>query len=234
MLTDDNFATIVGAVEEGRTLYDNIGKFLRFQLSTNFGAVLCVLTAPLLGLPLPFTPIQILWVNLIMDGPPAMALGVDPARPGVMRVAPRVRNASMLPIGRVLRLFVLGSIMAAGTLGVLSHGLDVGSPEYARTLAFTTLVAFQIFNVFNIRDESASAFGWQTFANRSLWLALGAVVALQFLATNWGPAQMAFDTSELSARDGFLAACLAAAIVAVEELRKAVARALKRPGELGA
>ncbi|MBW2243321.1 MAG: HAD-IC family P-type ATPase [Deltaproteobacteria bacterium] len=230
VLTDDNFATIVGAVKEGRTIHDNIGKFLRFQLSTNFGAVLCVLTAPLFGLPLPFDPIQILWVNLIMDGPPAMALGVDPARPGIMQVASRARNASMLPVGRVVRQLVLGSIMAAGTLGVLWHGLDVGSPEHARTLAFTTFVTFQIFNLFNVRDESASAFGLQTFANRSLWLALGAVVALQLLATNWAPAQTVFDTSELSAGDGLLAAGVGAAILVVEELRKAMARALGRDG----
>ena len=230
VLTDDNFATIVGAVEEGRTIHDNIGKFLRFQLSTNFGAVLCVLTAPLLGLPLPFSPIQILWVNLIMDGPPAMALGVDPARPGIMRVAPRVRNASMLPVGRLLRLLALGVIMTIGTLGALSHGLNVGSPEHAGTLAFTTFVAFQIFNIFNIRDESASAFGLQAFANRSLWIALGAVVALQFLVTNWAPAQMLFDTGELSAGDGLLAAGVGATILVVEELRKAAARVLRQYG----
>jgi len=85
VLADDNFATIVGAVKEGRTIYDNIVKFVRFQLSTNIGAILTVLGAPLLGLPTPFTAIQILWVNIIMDGPPAMTLGVEPARPASWR-----------------------------------------------------------------------------------------------------------------------------------------------------
>jgi P-type Ca2+ transporter type 2C len=99
VLTDDNFATIVRAVEEGRVIYDNIVKFVRFQLSTNIGAILTVLAATLLALPTPFTPIQLLWINIIMDGPPAMTLGVEPARPGLMgerraRPAPRSSRAA--------------------------------------------------------------------------------------------------------------------------------------------
>ena len=89
VLTDDNFATIVDAVREGRAIYDNIVKFVRFQLSTNMGAIQTVLGASLLGWPTPFTAIQILWINIIMDGPPAMSLGVEPARPGVMDEPPR-------------------------------------------------------------------------------------------------------------------------------------------------
>lgn len=92
VLTDDNFATIVNAVREGRTIYDNIVKFLRFQLSTNVGALMTVGMAPLLGLPVPFNPIQILWVNIIMDGPPAMALAFDPAPAGIMSKPPRPRR----------------------------------------------------------------------------------------------------------------------------------------------
>ena len=88
VLTDDNFVTIVHAVEEGRVIYDNIVKFVRFQLSTNIGAILTVLTATLLAMPMPFTAIQLLWINIIMDGPPAMTLGVEPARPGLMGESP--------------------------------------------------------------------------------------------------------------------------------------------------
>ncbi len=122
---------------------------------------------------------------------------------------------------------MLGIIMSAGTLGVFSYGLEVGSAEHARTLAFTTFVAFQFFNVFNVRDESASALRLQTFANGSLWLALSAVVAFQLLATSWAPAQMVFGTSELSVEDGLLVAGVGAVILVVEELRKMLARALR-------
>jgi magnesium-transporting ATPase (P-type) len=104
-------ATIVRTVREGRTIYDNIGKFVRFQLSTNIGALLTVGTAPLLGMPIPFTAIQILWVNIIMDGPPAMALGVDPARPGVMNKPPRGLRGRLLDGRLLIRLAGYGTIM---------------------------------------------------------------------------------------------------------------------------
>src|SRR5690606_27990570 len=104
ILTDDNFATIVRAVREGRIIYDNIIKFVRFQLSTNIGAILTVLAATLLGMPAPFTAIQLLWINIIMDGPPAMTLGVEPPRPGLMEDRPRARHAQILTARRFLRL----------------------------------------------------------------------------------------------------------------------------------
>ncbi len=106
VLTDDDFATIVGAVEQGRTIYSNIVTFVRFQLATNIGAILTLLAAPLLGLPAPFTAVQILWVNIIMDGPPAMALGLDPPTPGAMddsAPAPTVGHPHHLPAGRAGR-----------------------------------------------------------------------------------------------------------------------------------
>ncbi|HRZ24275.1 MAG TPA: cation-translocating P-type ATPase, partial [Candidatus Contendobacter sp.] len=140
VLTDDNFATIVGAIKEGRTIYDNIVKFVRFQLSTNIGAILTVLGAPLFGLATPFTAIQILWVNIIMDGPPAMTLGVEPARHGIMEVPPRSSEAAILTGTRLLRLMLFGVLMAAGTLGAYAWGHSHGGHDYAVTLAFTTFV----------------------------------------------------------------------------------------------
>ncbi len=111
-----------GQVKEGRTIYDNIVKFVRFQLSTNFGAMLAVFTAPLIDLPVPLSPIQILWVNIIMDGPPAMALGVDPPKPGIMEKPPRKPGARILNLRRLGNLAAYGVTMAAGTLGVLYYG----------------------------------------------------------------------------------------------------------------
>jgi len=220
VLTDDNFATIVHAVEEGRTIYDNIVKFVRFQLSTNIGAILTVFTAPLLGLPLPFTPIQLLWINIIMDGPPAMALGVDPSRPGIMKSAPRKTDERILTLRRLLNLSGYGITMAVGTLGVLLWALQNRSEPQALTLAFTTFILFQVFNVFNARADTGSAFNRVFFHNRILWLALTSVVALQWLVVHWPLAQNIFHTTALSRADWLLAIAIASSVLILEELRK--------------
>lgn len=220
VLTDDDFATIVQAVEEGRTIYDNIVKFVRFQLSTNIGAILTVFTAPLLGLPLPFSPIQLLWVNIIMDGPPAMALGVDPSRPGAMDDPPRNRDERILTARRMGNLAAYGTTMAVGTLGVLLWGLQTRTEEQALTLAFTTFVLFQVFNVFNARTEHGSAFNSVFFQNHLLWLVVCGVVGLQLLAVHWGPAQAIFNTTDLTFSDWVLASLVASSILLLEEARK--------------
>src|SRR6185295_19305914 len=111
VLVDDNFATIVSAVRQGRALYDNVLKFVRFQLSTTVGAILTVFFAPLAGLPEAFTPIQILWVALIMDGPPAVSLALDSARPGLMSERPRDRQEPVLPFSRLSKIFAYGITM---------------------------------------------------------------------------------------------------------------------------
>ncbi len=221
VLTDDNFATIVGAVEEGRTIYENIVKFVRFQLSTSVGAILTVLGAQLLGLPMPFTAIHILWINIIMDGPPAMTLGLEPARPGIMHEPPRSTGARILTLPRFWRLLGYGATMAVGTLVVFSYGLSSGGMEYALTLAFTTFVLFQFFNVFNARSEHGSAFNRQFFANGKLWAALGGVVGLQAVVVHWGPAQEIFRTTDLSTSDWVLSFGVASTVLLLEEGRKA-------------
>jgi len=223
VLTDDNFATIVRAVKEGRAIYDNIVKFVRFQLSTNMGAIQTVLGAGLMGLPTPFTAIQILWINIIMDGPPAMSLGVEPARHGVMQDPPRATEARILTRGRLFRLFVYGLTMAVGTLALFRYAQPQGE-TYALTLAFTTFVLFQFFNVFNARNEHGTAFNRQFFSNRWLWLLLAAVLALQALVVHWAPAQAVFRTSDLSLADWALAAAVASSVLFLDEARKALAR----------
>ena len=225
VLTDDNFATIVHAVEEGRTIYDNIVKFVRFQLSTNIGAILTVFTAPFLGLPLPFSPIQLLWINIIMDGPPAMALGVDPSRPGIMNNPPRKMHEPILTLRRLLNLAGYGATMMVGTLGVLLWALQNRTEEQALTLAFTTFVLFQVFNVFNARADTGSAFNRTFFHNRILWLALTGVVGLQFLAVHWPIAQNLFHTTALSVTDWALAISVTSSILILEEVRKRLDRA---------
>ena len=220
VLTDDNFTSIVGAVKEGRTIYDNIIKFVRFQLSTNIGAILTVLGAPLLGMPTPFTAIQILWVNIIMDGPPAMTLGVEPAAYGIMNVPPRRPDVGILTGRRMLRLTFYGLTMALGTLTAYAWGERHGNHTYAVTMAFTTFVLFQFFNIFNARSEHGSAFNRQLFANRKLWLALVVVVVLQVLVVHMTSAQLIFDTVDLSLADWLLSVLLASSVLVLEETRK--------------
>ena len=220
VLTDDNFATIVKAVEEGRVVYDNIVKFVRFQLSTNIGAMLTVLAATLLGLPSPFTAIQLLWINIIMDGPPAMTLGIEPARPGIMRDRPRKQSAQILTAKRLMRLASYGATMMIGTILMFQHGLATQNPSYALTMAFTTFVLFQFFNVFNARAEHGSTFNVHFFHNGKLWLALIGVLTLQVIAVHWPPAQAIFGTTGLRINDWLLAASVASSVLLLDEARK--------------
>lgn len=235
VLTDDNFATIVMAVEYGRTIYDNIVKFVRFQLSTNLGAILAMIGAPLAGLPVPFAAIQVLWINIIMDGPPAMALGVDPPQPGVMATAPRHPATRILTWRRLRHLLGFGLVMAVGTLGVLAYGLATLPEPQALTLAFTTFVLFQVFNVFNARNERESVFGHHTLTNHRLWLALAFVVGLQVAIVELPALHGLFKTTDLDAGNWLLAILVASTILIFEESRKLLMRILRsrrspRPG----
>lgn len=228
VLTDDNFATLVNAVRQGRKLYDNILKFVRFQLSTTIGAILTVFFAPLAGLPEPFSAIQILWVALIMDGPPAVSLALDAARPGIMHEPPRRRDEPILPLFRLAKIMAFGVTMMAGTLAVLYYGVLTGMGARAVTLGFTTFVLFQVFNVFNARVEHGSAFNRHFFDNPMLWASLGAVVALQALAVHWPPAQAVMGTTAMAWGDWAIAVGVAASILLLEEGRKWAGRLRKR------
>jgi Ca2+-transporting ATPase len=228
VLADDNFASIVRAVEEGRTLYDNIIKFVRFQLSTNVGAILTVLGAPFLGLATPLTAIQILWVNIIMDGPPAMTLGVEPPREGIMRMPPRPAGDPILSFRRLWRIALYGLTMAAGTLGMYAWAMETSDQAKATTLAFTTFVLFQFFNIFNARSEFGSAFNRQFFSNLTLWLALAAVVVLQAVVVHWTPAQAVFDTVDLTPGEWGLAILTSSSVLLLDEIRKACLSVARR------
>ncbi len=248
VLTDDNFASIVKAIEEGRGIYDNIRKYLIYLLSSNAGELLTmfagVMFAGLLGLAsadfglfLPLLAAQLLWINLVTDGPPALALGVDPKDPDVMQREPRARGTGVLTTADWLRLAGIGSVMMLGTLAVLDAyypgGLftlfasgttpNASDEAYARTMAFTTLMMFQLFNVYNCRSSwrsAASGF----FDNK--WL-LGAVALSLFThaLVIYAPfLQNAFHTVPLSARDWLITAGVAATLLLVMELVKLVLR----------
>lgn len=227
VLTDDNFATIVKAVKEGRGIYENMVKFIRFQLSTNIGAILCVAFAPLLEMPLPFTAIQLLWINIIMDGPPAMSLGVDPTRTNSMDESPRKPDDRILSFRRLGNLFSYGITMAIGTLGVLYYDLQISDAAHATSLAFTTFVLFQVFNAFNARSEKGTAFNQQFFANKILWTSIFGVIILQVIIVQWSVAETVFRTYPLNLTDWIMATAIASSVLILEESRKLLMKLIR-------
>ena len=152
LLQDDNFATIIKAVREGRTIFDNIRRFVRFQLSTNIGAILTITSSSIMGLPIPFNPIQVLWINIIMDGPPAQSLGVEPPEQNIMERPPL--REEIIPRKNLIKITTAGIVMTVGTLALYFYLLTNGTELIkAMTMAFTVFVMYQIFNVFNCRAD---------------------------------------------------------------------------------
>jgi Ca2+-transporting ATPase len=238
VLADDNFASIVAAVEEGRAIFSNIRKFLRYLLSSNIGEVLTMFFGVLLGdriglrtegsaVVLPLLATQILWINLLTDGPPALALGVDPADEGLMSRPPRPQDEGVITPRMWRGIFFVGAIMAAGTLLVLDASLPggfvdgSGDMRYGQTMAFTTLMLFQVFNVVNARSDERSAFAG-LFTNRWLWAAIGLSAALQVLVLYVPVLQRAFGTVGLSAGDWLRCVAIASSVLWLSEVSKVV------------
>lgn len=234
ILTDDNFATIVTAVREGRGIYDDVVKFVRFQIATSWGFVLIFLTAGVLGIAAgaPFTALQVLWVNIIMDGPPAMALGLDRPDTDVMERPPRPVGERILTPARLVRIVLAATVMAVGTLAVLvltpGDAPAAGTATVAGTLAFTTFVLFQVLNLLNVRSVDASVFSRATLTNGALWAALGAILVLQVAVVHVPALQGFFGTTALTAGQWATAAAVASSVLWVEEGRKAWHRARTR------
>jgi len=240
VLADDNFASIVAAVEEGRAVFSNIRKFLRYLLSSNIGEVLTmffgVLLADLIGLTptgagvaLPLVATQILWINLVTDGAPALALGIDPGHPAAMRRPPRPRGEGVITGRMWAGIVYVGMIMAVGTLAILDASLPGGLIEgsgdmrYAQTMAFTTLVLFSLFTVFNARSDERSAFA-ELFSNGWLWGAVALSLLLQAAVVYLPFLQQAFSTVPLGAADWLLCAAVASCVLWLRELSKLLAR----------
>ncbi|NLL58867.1 MAG: calcium-translocating P-type ATPase, SERCA-type [Firmicutes bacterium] len=205
VLADDNFGTIVAAVEEGRNIYDNIRKFIRFLLGCNLGEILTMLLAMLCGLPLPLRPIQILWVNLVTDGLPAMALGVDSPEKDVMSRPPRSPQEGVFSRGLWIRIMMRGAVIGVTSLVIFAlayHGS--GLLVYAQTMALSTLVVTQLFHVFECRSEYLPAFDAGRESNMMLVISV-AVSFLLLLAIVYQPfLQGVFQTYPLRAEDWFI------------------------------
>ena len=241
VLADDNFASIVAAVEEGRAIFANIRKFLRYLLATNIGEVMTmffgVLLANRIGLKaegsavvLPLLATQLLWINLVTDGAPALALGVDPADAEVMTKPPRPRSERVITRRMWAGIIFAGAIIAAGTLLILDASLPGGLIEgsgtmrYAQTMAFTTLVFFSLFAVFNARSDERSAFVGM-LSNRWLLGALLLSLLLQAAVVYVPFLQQAFSTVSLSFMDWLRCAAVGSSVLWLREASKIIARA---------
>ncbi len=240
ILADDDFATIVRAVREGREIFDDIRKFLRYLLASNTGEVLVmivgVLAAGVLGLAdageglaVPLLATQILWINLLTDSALALALGVDPSVDDVMRERPRRLDDPIIDRAMWVTVMLVGSVTAiVGLVALdleLSGGLLGGDGDLttARTMLFTTVVLAQIFNAFNARSDRISAFV-QPFGNRLLLAAAALTVALQVAVVHLAPLNRAFDTTALDVSRWLVCVGLASLVLVADELRKLVVR----------
>ena len=203
VVTDDNFASITAAVEEGRAVFDNIRKTVHFLLSCNFSEVLVMLLCALFGLPLPLLPIQILWMNLVTDGIPALALAVDPKAPDLMKRRPRPSDGRLLDADQLLAIGVEGLLLSMIALGafILSLYGWHQSAEEARTVAFSVMVVSQVVHAFNCRSERRSIFQSGIETNHALWAAFLVSVAVQLAVLTIPAAAPVFKVTTLALKD---------------------------------
>jgi Ca2+-transporting ATPase len=244
VLTDDDFGTIVDAVREGRHIYENIRKFLRYLLATNAGEVLLmiggVVAAGAIGLAtvdeaaLPLLATQILWINLVTDAAPALALGVDPPVDDVMDRHPRPPDEPVIDAPMWTTIALIGSVTAIAGLAALDLGLrggvlgGTGDIDQARTMAFTTVVLAQVFNAFNARSATTTLFT-DPFGNRLLVVSAAAAVLAQIVVVHATPLNAAFSTTPLTAGEWLLCTALGSTVVLASEAQKLVRRRLNRP-----
>ncbi|HLF55108.1 MAG TPA: calcium-translocating P-type ATPase, SERCA-type [Candidatus Nanoarchaeia archaeon] len=217
ILADDNFATIVRAIEEGRRIYDNIQKYFAYLFSGNIGEVLVILSSILLGLPLPLIAIQILWINLITDGLPALALGVDPAEPGVMQRPPRRPEQNIFK-GIEPYIYIYPLILTVATVWLF----DIFQPDLAKaqTIAFTSIVMFELFQAVSCRSVRQPVFFVGVFKNKWLWLAILLSLALQLLIMYVPFLQSVFSMVGLSWKEWLLITLVSCAGFIYLELHK--------------
>jgi P-type Ca2+ transporter type 2C len=226
VLTDDNFASIVNAVEEGRVVFQNVRKVVQFLITTNVGEVLTLLGAIWL-LPtgqLIFTPVQILWVNLVTDGILDITIALEPKEGDVMDEKPRKPETRIIDRGMFFQVIYVAIFMAIGTLWVYLSELNSGDAQRAQTMAFITIAMFQVFNSFNVRSRTRSLFQLGVFSNKYLIGAIFVSVSLLVLVTLVPLLQIAMDTVPLALRDWGLIVLVTSSVFLAGELMKLVWR----------
>ncbi len=222
VLLDDNYATIVAAVEEGRTIYDNIRKFVKYLLTTNLGELWTMLLGLLAGLPVPLLPLQILWINLVTDGLPARALGVEPPDLDVMKRPPHPPGEGIFARGLGRHILWVGLLMGLLTFGLQAVTVHYGFERW-QTMVFTTLALAQMAHVLAIRSEWQSLFQQGLFSNPWMVMAVSSTLLLQMAVLYLEPLQVIFDTQPLTGSE--LAVCLLLSLlvfvaVEIEKWRK--------------
>jgi Ca2+-transporting ATPase len=227
-LADDNFASIVSAVEEGRVIFNNLRRVIFYLLTTNLGEVLALVVSLVVGLPLPLTAVMILWVNLVTDGVCTVPLGLEPNARDVLGEPPRNPGSPIVDSLMLRRMSLLAIVIAAGTLIVFWIESEASSVDRARTMAFTTLAAFQWFKAYSARSRSRSVFSLGFFANRWLNVGVGAAIVLQILAIHTGVGRSLLSTVELSGGDWLRAVAVSAVVLLVDEGVKLVRRTRQR------
>ena len=231
VLADDNFASIAHAVEEGRTVYDNLKKAILFILPTNGGEALIILAAVLFGFQqLPLTPVQILWVNMITAVTLALALAFEPPEQNVMRRLPRDTHEPILTKHLIWRVAFVSVILMGGTFGLFLWDVEQGSGiEHARTVAVNTLVMFEIFYLFNSRYISASALNWAGLTgNRYVLIAIGILILFQLGFTYLTPMQILFGTTAIDFSTWLLIILVSSSVLFLVELEKYFVRRMGR------
>jgi len=222
VLADDNFASIVAAVREGRTVYDNIKKVISWTLPTNAGEAATIILALLFGMTLPITPIQILWINLITAITLGIALAFEPTEANTMRRPPRPRNAPLLTGELVWHIVLVSILFVCGVFGIYTYAIDRGySVELARTICLNTLVVMEIFHLFFIRNIYGTSLTWSAVrGTKVVWITVGVITAAQFAITYLPSLQAVFETQPVPLFDGLLIVGIGITLFAIIEIEK--------------
>lgn len=230
VLVDDNFASIVAAIREGRTVYDNLKKVISWTLPTNAGEALTIVVALLAGMTLPITPIQILWVNLITAITLGIALAFEPTEKCTMKRPPRPRSEPLLNGELVWRVVLVSFLFLVGVFGIYLYAIDKGySIELARTIALNTLVVMEIFHLFFIRNIYGTSLTWEAVrGTRIVWAVVAIIVIAQFAITYLPPLQAVFATVAVPFVDGLLIVMVGVLLFVIIEIEKQVRLSLRR------
>ena len=209
IIEDNDFATIVKAIKEGRKIYDNIKRFVKFQVSTNVGAILTIIGTSILSLPMPFNPAQLLWINIVMDGPPAQTLGLEGGEKDIMERNPE--TGDILNRNVLLKIFISGIVMAVGTIGVFVYELNSTNSTRAMSVAFTLFVVYQLFNAYNCKANSESS-------SKYLYIGIIMSLILQILILYIPQLQIIFKTTAIGLFDWIIIAAVAFTIIITEKI----------------
>lgn len=223
ILVDDHFSTIISAIEEGKGIYYNIRNFVRFQLSTSISALSLIAFSTVFHFPSPLNAMQILWINIIMDGPPAQSLGVEPVDPDVLKQPPRRTNDSMINFSLLVNIVMSAMIIVSGTLYIFYHEMQEGHvTSRDTTMTFTCFVFFDMFNALACRSQTKSVFQIGFFTNKAFLISVGGSILSQLLVIYFHPLQKIFQTEPLSLSDLLFIILLTSSVWIFSEVKKFV------------